>query len=86
MNADGTLYVLAVGLDHALWVTHSTDGTHWSGWRSLGGWVTGDIAAATPAPGFALAFARGADNAAWYKSSPAYRRCQPGLAYPRAGS
>ena len=62
VNTGGTLYVLAVGLDHALWVTHSTDGTHWSGWRSLGGRAGSDIGAATPAPGVA----RGADNAAWY--------------------
>jgi hypothetical protein len=66
VNAGGTLYVLAVGLDHALWVTRSTDGAHWSGWSSLGGRVAGSAGAATPAPGVAVAFARGADNAAWY--------------------
>jgi hypothetical protein len=66
VNAGGTLYVLAVGLDHALWVTRSTDGAHWSAWRSLGGRVAGDVGAATPSPRVAVAFARGADNAAWY--------------------
>jgi hypothetical protein len=66
VNVRGTLYVLAVGLDHALWVTRSTDGAHWSGWSSLGGRVAGSVGAATPAPGAGVAFARGTDNAAWY--------------------
>ena len=33
VNMGGTLYALAVGLDHALWVTRSSDGTRWSGWK-----------------------------------------------------
>jgi hypothetical protein len=66
VNVGGTLYVLAVGTDHALWVKHSTDGTHWSAWRSLGGRVIGDVGAATPVAGAGVAFVRGTNNAAWY--------------------
>ena len=65
VNVGGTLYVLAVGTDGALWRNSSTDGTTWSGWHSLGGHVTGP-SAATPAAGVGVAFARGTNNAAYY--------------------
>jgi hypothetical protein len=66
VNVGGTLYVLAVGTGRAVWVTQTTDGTRWSSWRWLGGRVSGDLGAASPAPGVGIVFARGSDNAAWY--------------------
>jgi len=66
VKVGATLYVLAVGTDRAVWVTQSTDGTHWSGWRWLGGGVSGDLGAASPVPGAGIVFARGTDNAVWY--------------------
>ena len=66
VNVGGTLYVLIVGTDGAVWVRHSTDGAHWSGWRSLGGRGSGDVGAARPAPGVGVVFVRGTDNAVWY--------------------
>lgn len=66
VNVGGTLYVLAIGTDRAVWVTQTTDGARWSGWRWLGGRFSGDLGAASPAPGVGIVFARGSDNAAWY--------------------
>jgi hypothetical protein len=66
VNVGGTLYVLAIGTDGAVWVRHSTDGAHWSGWQSLGGRGSGDVGAASPAPGVGVVFVRGTDNAVWY--------------------
>ncbi len=66
VNVGGTLYVLVVSTDRAVWVTQTTDGTHWSGWRWLGGRVSGDLGAASPVQGVGIVFARGSDNAAWY--------------------
>ena len=67
VNVGGTLYVLIVGTDGAVWVRHSTDGAHWSGWRSLGGRGSGDVGAASPAPGVGVVFVRGPGNALYYK-------------------
>ena len=67
VNVGGTLYVLAIGTNGAVWVRQSTDGAHWSGWRSLGGTASGDIGAATPAPGVGVVFVRGPGNALFYK-------------------
>ena len=67
VNVGGTLYVLIVGTDGAVWVRHSTDGAHWSGWRSLGGRGSGDVGAASPAPGVGVVFVRGPGNALFYK-------------------
>ncbi len=66
VNVGGKLYVLAVGTDRAVWVKQTTDGTRWSCWRRLGGRFTGDLGAASPAPGVGIVFARGRDNAVWY--------------------
>jgi hypothetical protein len=66
VNVGGTLYVLAIGTDGAVWVRHSTDGAHWSGWQSLGGRGSGDVGAASPAPGVGVVFVRGPGNAVWY--------------------
>lgn len=66
VNADGTVYVVAVGTDRALWVDSTTDGSTWSGWRSLGGQVIGDPGVASPSAGVAVAFVRGTNNAVWY--------------------
>jgi hypothetical protein len=67
VNVRGALYVLAVGTDGTMWDNRSTDGTHWSGWHSLGGRASGDVGVATPAPGVGVVFVRGPDNALWYK-------------------
>ena len=67
VNVRGTLYVLAVGTDGTVWANRSTDGAHWSGWRSLGGRASGDVGVASPAPGVGVVFVRGPDNALWYK-------------------
>jgi hypothetical protein len=66
VNVGGTVYVLALGTDAAVWVNRSTDGAHWSGWHSLRGCASGDVGAATPAPGVGIVFVRGTDNAVWY--------------------
>lgn len=66
VKVGGTLYVLAVGTDQAVWVKKTTDGTHWSSWRRLGARVKGDLGAASPVRGVGIVFARGTDNAAWY--------------------
>jgi hypothetical protein len=67
VNIGGTLYVLALDTTGTVFVNRSTDGAHWSGWRSLGGTASGDIGAATPAPGVGVVFVRGPGNAVWYK-------------------
>ncbi len=64
VNVGGTLYVLVVGTDGALWRNSTVNGTKWSGWISLRGRIRGP-AAATPAAGVAVAFARGTDSAVW---------------------
>jgi hypothetical protein len=64
VNVGGTLYVLVVGGDGALWRNSSTNGTTWSGWTSLHGRVSGP-GSATPAAGVGVAFARGTDNTTW---------------------
>jgi hypothetical protein len=75
VNTRGTLYVLAVGLDHALWVTRSTDGTHWSGWSSLGGRLTAGVGAGSAPGGMTWAVTLGTDNHVWQASGmwPALR-------------
>ena len=43
---------------------HTADGTHWSGWTSLGGRVSGSIGQAAPANGAAgIVYARSSGNA-----------------------
>jgi hypothetical protein len=67
VNVGGTLYVLIIGTDGAVWVNHSTDGAHWSGWKSLGGRASGDVGVATPAPKVGVVFVRGTNGAVGYK-------------------
>ena len=67
VNVGGTLYVLALDTAGTVFVNRSTDGAHWSGWRSLGGTASGDVGAATPAPGVGVVFVRGPGNALFYK-------------------
>jgi hypothetical protein len=66
VNVGGTVYVLVLGTNRAVYVKHSTDGRNWSGWARLGGLASGDVGAANPAPGVGVVFVRGADNALWY--------------------
>jgi hypothetical protein len=67
VNVGGTLYVLAIGTNLAVAVNKSTDGVHWSGWRSLGGSAGGDVGVATPARGVGVVFVRGPAGAAFFK-------------------
>jgi len=67
VNVGGTLYVLAIGANGVVAVNRSTDGAHWSGWRSLGGSASADVGAATPARGVGVVFVRGPGNVAFYK-------------------
>jgi hypothetical protein len=67
VNVGGTLYVLALDTTGTVFVNRSTDGAHWSGWHSLGGTASGDVGAATPAPGVGVVFVRGPGNAAFFK-------------------
>ena len=66
VNTGGTLYVLVVGSNHGVWVKRTTDGSHWSGWTSLGGRLGAELGAATPSAGAGIVYARGGDNALWY--------------------
>jgi hypothetical protein len=65
VNVGGTLYVLVVGLNHAVWDRSTTDGSNWTAWASLGGGVRGELGAATPSAGAGIVYAR-AGNALWY--------------------
>jgi hypothetical protein len=67
VNVGGTLYVLAIATSGVVAVNRSTDGAHWSGWRSLGGTASGDVGVATPARGVGVVFVRGPGNAAFFK-------------------
>ena len=67
VNVGGTLYVLAIATSGVVAVNRSTDGAHWSGWRSLGGTASGDVGAATPARGVGVVFVRGPGNVAFFK-------------------
>jgi hypothetical protein len=67
VNVGGTLYVLVLAADGSVWVRHSTNpSANWSDWKSLGGRASGDVGAASPAPGVGVVFVRGADGAVWY--------------------
>ena len=66
--ARGTVVVR--GTDSAVWVKQTTDGTHWSGWRSLGGRVlAGSGPAAVNTGGTLYVLAVGTDRAVWAKHS-----------------
>ena len=67
VNVGGTLYVLALDTTGTVFVNRSTDGAHWSGWRSLGGSASGDVGVATPAQGVGVVFVRGPGDVAFYK-------------------
>ena len=68
VNVGGTEYMLAIGTSGSVWVkSRSTgDGRVASDWVSLGGRASGDVGAASPAPGVGVVFVRGLDNAVWY--------------------
>ena len=56
-----------VNADGSVWVQqHPTGDGQWSAWQSLGGRASGDIGAASPAPGVGVVFVRGTDGAVWY--------------------
>jgi hypothetical protein len=62
----GHIFLAAVGTDRAVWVRHNSP-NGWTSWQSIGGRTTAVPGLATPAGGAVVAFARGTDNAAWYK-------------------
>jgi len=61
------LDVVVRGGDNALW-HRAWDGSRWSGWSSLGGYLTSGPDAASVAPGKLDVFVRGGDNALWQRS------------------
>lgn len=66
VNVGGTLYVLVLGTNGTVYYDRSTDGVHWSGYKSLGGRATGDVGVASPARGVGIVFVHGANNVVWY--------------------
>jgi hypothetical protein len=55
------------GTDSALWHNWQTAPNNgWSGWGSLGGVLTSNIAVASNADGRLEAFVRGTDSALWH--------------------
>lgn len=63
---DSGLFIAAVGTDRAVWVAEELVGKGLS-WQSVGGRTTVDPGVASPSASAVVAFARGTDNAAWYK-------------------
>ncbi|MBZ5575470.1 MAG: choice-of-anchor D domain-containing protein [Acidobacteriia bacterium] len=62
----GCLEVFVVGGDQAVWHNfQTTPGGSWSGWQSLGGGMTGNLAAGRNNDGRLEVLARGTDNALW---------------------
>jgi hypothetical protein len=59
------LDVFVRGGDNALW--HKWFQNGWSGWESLGGYLTSSPAAASWSYGRIDVFVRGGDNALWHK-------------------
>jgi hypothetical protein len=60
------LEVFVIGGDQAVWhIFQTTPGGNWSGWQSLGGSMTGDLAVGRNADGRLEVLARGTDNALW---------------------
>jgi hypothetical protein len=62
-----SLDVFVIGTDHALW-HRSLQGSSWSTWGSLGGYLTSSPAATSPANGVIDVFGRGSDNFLWETS------------------
>lgn len=65
VSADGSdsLYLFAKGADNALWWKHGTPSTkQWTGWKSLGGYVTSDPAAVSFGTGKMTVFVRGGNG------------------------
>jgi hypothetical protein len=60
------LEVFVIGGDQAVWHNfQTTPGGSWSGWQSLGGSMTGDLAVGRNNDGRLEVLARGTDNALW---------------------
>jgi hypothetical protein len=68
-DAWGRLQLLGIGGDSALWVDGETaaNSATFSGWQSLGGTALQQIEVANDAAGLPVLFARGGDNAVYYK-------------------
>ncbi len=66
-NADGRLEAFIRGNDNALWhLWQTAPSSGWSGWASLGGTLTSQIAVGHNADGRLEAFVRGTDNAVYH--------------------
>jgi hypothetical protein len=63
-----SLDLFVQGTDHALWYKH-WDGTSWSGWENLGGYLTSSPAATSPASGVIDVFVRGSNGALYEKTT-----------------
>lgn len=79
-NVDGEssrILVFARGMDGALSLIATSNGRDWGKWQSLGGKITSDPSAVSPfvsirildIPNLTHVFARGTDNATWYRKS-----------------
>jgi hypothetical protein len=72
-NSDGRLEIFARSADGAVWHNWQTSpGGSWSGWNSLGGWISGRPAATINADGRLDVFVLGGGNTVYhnYQTSP----------------
>jgi hypothetical protein len=85
-NQDGRLEVFAIGTDHALWHNYQTRAASgpWSGWYSLGGYVTGGPTVRSMWPGCQqtgscqpnmTVTVTGGDNKPWYRQQASPNCC-----------
>ncbi|MFE2751514.1 hypothetical protein ACFXGA_05870, partial [Actinosynnema sp. NPDC059335] len=66
-NADGRIEVFARGGDGALWhIWQTAPNNGWSGWQSLGGYITSPPVVMNNADGRLEVFVVGGDNALWH--------------------
>jgi hypothetical protein len=70
-DGGATRRVFVQGWDNAVWTRASAPGGGWSDWTSLGGVTTSRPTAVAVAPGHFYVFARGGDNAVWYRQHKA---------------
>ncbi len=63
------LYVFTKSTDNALWWRHWTTASGWSGWTSLGGYITADPAAVSRGTGTIDVFVRGGNGAPYQIST-----------------
>jgi hypothetical protein len=65
-SGTGNVIVSGLGTDSSIWYTAHPNGSGWTPFASLGGFLTSDPGAAFDSNGSAEIFARGGDNGLWY--------------------